>query len=178
VAIRSELERVALDSSVLLGSSRSALVAAVALGYCEGYWSTWIVGEFVRRRTEWIADRAARDGCHRAEVRRRLRESRQRVNALINELSHVLQAVDYAAVPTTDLGWLTDPDDWPVMQTALAVPVDILVTDNSSDFPLDETRNGILILGSIPFLTRLYQRWPDAKAAIDTYLADGPSPPS
>lgn len=147
------------------------------LNYCKGHWSTRIVGEFVRRRTEWIAERAARDGCNRTEIRRRLRESRQRVNALVDDLSHVLHVVDYADAPTTGLSWLTDPDDWPIMQTALAVPAEILVTDNSSDFPHGETRNGILILGSASFLARLYQRWPDAEAAINVYLARSSSAP-
>lgn len=167
---RPEPERAVHDSSVLLGANRTLLVAAVTLRYCTGYWSTWIVSEFVRRRTEWIAERAARDGCDRTETRRRLRESRQRVNTLIGELSHVLHSVDYSAAPSTDLTWLADPDDWPIMQTALAVPVDILVTDNSNDFPLGETRNGILILGSTSFLTRLYRQWPGAEAAINDYL--------
>jgi hypothetical protein len=84
------LERVVLDSSVRLGAARREIVAAAALHYYTAFWSPWLVGEFVRQRTEWIAERAAREGCDRAETRKRLRASRQRVNALLHELSHVL----------------------------------------------------------------------------------------
>ena len=94
-------------------------MAAAAFGYYTAYWSPWIVSEFVRKRTEWIAD----------------------------------------------------PDDWPVMQTALAAGATVLMTDNAADFPLGETRCGIVILGSVPFLARLYGQFPDAEAAIDEYLA-------
>ncbi|HVC35562.1 MAG TPA: hypothetical protein VNL16_18795 [Chloroflexota bacterium] len=165
------LERVALDASALLGANRTSLSAAAALDFYAGYWSPWIVGEFVRKRTEWIAERAAREGCNRAETRRRLRASRQRVNILIADLSHVLQSVDYPTAPSADLAWLADPDDWPIMQTALAAPATVLVTDNSSDFPLGEIRNGVLLLGSTPFLNRLYRQFPDAEAAIQEFLA-------
>jgi len=95
------LERVTLGASPLLGVWRRYLIAAAALGCCTAFWSTWIVSEFVRRRTEWIADRAAREGCDRAEVRRQLREPRQRANALIDALSHILQPVDYSVTHCT-----------------------------------------------------------------------------
>jgi len=164
------LERVALDSSALLGVQSRALVAAAARHYFTGFWSSWIVAEFVRKRTEWIAERASRDGCDRAETRRRLRESRQRINEFVRACGAVLRSVDYEDAPTDDLGWLRDPDDWPVMQTALAANADILVTDDAADFPLGEVRNGVLILGSPAFLQDLYQRFPDAEANIRRFL--------
>lgn len=171
------LERVAFDASALLGNYRAPLVASAALHFCAGYWSSWIVSEFVRKRTEWIAERAVREGCTRAETRRRLRASRQRVNALIADLSQVLYSADYALSPPTDLSWLADPDDWPVMQTALAASATVLVTDNARDFPLGETRHGILMVGSDAFLSRLDSRFPDAQAAIREYLGGSPSAP-
>jgi hypothetical protein len=82
--------------------------------------------------------------------------------------------VDYGDVPTHDLGWLQDPDDWPVMQTALAATSDVLVTDNSADFPLGEVRNGIIILGSRTFLASLFERHPDAEANVRAFLASRP----
>lgn len=48
-------------------------MAGAFLHYYDAFWSPWIVGEFVRKRTEWIADRAVREGCDRAELRQRLR---------------------------------------------------------------------------------------------------------
>lgn len=82
--------------------------------------------------------------------------------------------VDYADVPTDNLGWLRDPDDWPVMQTAVAATADALVTDNSADFPLGEVRNGILILGSRAFLRDLFERHADAEASVRAFLASRP----
>ena len=170
------LERVALDSSALLGDQRRLLVGAAALHYYTGFWSSWIVAEFVRKRTEWIAERASRDGCDRTETRRRLRASRQRINEFIRFCGLALRSVDYEDAPTGDLGWLRDPDDWPVMQTALAANADVLVTDDAADFPLGESRNGILILGSAAFLGELFRRFPDADASTRTFLRR-PRPP-
>lgn len=162
--------RVVLGTSVLLSSRRSSLVAGAVRSYYSAYWSSWIVGELTRKRTEWVAERANREGAGQAELRRRLLDSRERVNALVGELSEVLQSVDYATVPPADLSWLKDLDDWPIMQSALAANADVLVTDNSTDFPLGERRNGVLILGSAAFLEALYARFPDAEAAIREYL--------
>ncbi len=174
---RPALERVVLDSSVLLGVARRELVAAAALRYYTAYWSPWLVAEFVRQRTEWIAERAAREGCSRAETRRRLRASRERLNALIHELSHILYSVDYTNAPQADLSWLRDPDDWPVMQTALAAQAHTLVTENAADFPLGEERNGIRILSAQTFLAALYERFPDAAGAVREYLQSPTQPP-
>jgi hypothetical protein len=162
---------------VLLGADRGELVACAALGYCIAFWSSWIVAELVRKRTEWIAVRAARDGCDRVETRRRLRDARSRINSLVRELSHVMQSIDYAASPSARLNWLPDPDDLPVMQTALAAAAQVLVTDNSADFPLGETRNGVLLLGSQPFLARLYERFPDARTDVLEFLTASAGPP-
>ena len=161
-----------LDASALLSGSRRYLVAAAALRYYTAIWSTWIVGEFARKRTEWIAERAAREGCDRTETRRRLRESRQRLNALVAELSHVLRTVDYADAPSADLSWLRDRDDWPVMQTALAGNAHTLVTENATDFPLGEERNGIRLLDASAFLAALYDKFPDAEASVREYLQE------
>lgn len=164
--------RVVLDASVLLGGQRRYLVAGAELRYCAAFWSSWIVSEIVRKRTEWVAQRAAREGCGPAETTRRLRASRARVNALIEELSRTLQSVDYAQVPPEQFHWLRDPDDVPVMQTALAASADVLVTDNAADFPLGERRHGVLILGSGAFLALLFSHHPEAEADLRAYLGE------
>lgn len=160
-----------MDASALLGQHRFALIAGAALHYYDAYWSTWISGELVRKRTEWIALRAVREGWDVIETRRRLRESRDRVNAVLSEMTHVFRSVDYSTTPPADLTWLRDPDDWPVMQTALAADAEILITDNSRDFPLGERRAGILLLGSAQFLTSINQQLPDARSAIAAYVS-------
>ena len=124
------------------------------------------MAELARKRTEWIAERASRDRCDRAETRRRLLDSRARVNAFMRHCAPILRSVDYADAPTHLLGWLQDRDDWPVMQTALAANAEVLVTDNSVDFPLGEVRNGVLLLGSTTLLREVFKRYPDAEANL------------
>jgi len=131
------------------------------------------VGELVRKRTEWIADRAAREHADRTALRRRLRESRQRMNALIDELSGVLTSVDYSEAPPVDLGWLRDADDLPVMQTAIVAHADTLVTDNSRDFPLGEERHGVTFMGAEAFLAAIYEKFPDARTRLAQFLQEG-----
>jgi hypothetical protein len=75
-------DRTVLDASALLSGRLPVLLAMAALGYYDGYWSVWIAGEVVRKRTEWIAARAVREGCTTAELHRRLLDSRLRVNDL------------------------------------------------------------------------------------------------
>lgn len=168
---KSTFERVTLDSSILLGARNKEFLAAADLGYYRGYWSSWIAAEFVRVRTEWIILRAAKDVVDRTEVARRLERSRARVNTEVNSWSQVLNLVDYLAGSDVDLSWLPDPDDHPIMQTAIAAGVPgVLVTDNKRDFPLGEERNGVLKLGSTKFLEALYRTQPEAEDAVADYL--------
>ena len=51
-----------------------------------------------------------------------------------------------------------------------AAGAEILVTDNSRDFPLGERRNGVLPVGSAPFLESVYQQFPDARGPIAAYV--------
>jgi hypothetical protein len=167
---------VTLDTGVLLGARNREFLAAADLGYLRGYWSVWIAAEFARVRTEWIARRASRDVANPADVNARLERSRAKVNGEVATLARVLTLVDYQFAAGADLGWLTDEDDRPIMQTAIAAGVpSTLVTDNQRDFPLGEVRNGVLILGSAPFLEALYRTYPEAPAAIAAYLGRGGS---
>jgi len=160
---------VVLDASVLLGPRRTLLVTGAFLHYYDAFWSPWIVGEFVRKRTEWIADRAVREACDRAELRLRLQASRDRVNAAITEMARVLRSVDYTRASAVDLSWLADPDDYPIMQTALVARAHVLVTDDG-DFPHGERRNGIYLIRSDAFIETLGRRVPDMLANIRAYL--------
>ncbi len=158
-----------LDASVLLGPRRTFLVAGAFLHYYDAFWSPWIVGEFVRKRTEWIADRAVREGCDRAELRQRLQASRGRVNGVIAEMARVLRSVDYTRAPAVDLSWLADPDDHPIIQTALVARAHVLVTDDG-DFPQGERHSGVYLVRSDAFITTLSQSVPDMPANIRSYL--------
>lgn len=168
---RSILERVTLDSSVLLSDKSARLIAAADLGFFRGYWSSWIAAEFARVRTEWIGRRLVKDMPDMAEANRRLDASRTRINAAVSEFSRVLTIVDYNAAPEEDLSWLADEDDRPIMQTALAAGAPCtLVTNNTRDFPPGEERNGVLFLSSEAFLKSLCETYPDANAAIASFL--------
>jgi predicted nucleic acid-binding protein len=155
---------------VLLGPHSPYLAALARLTFYRGFWSSWIVGELVRKRTEWIAERAAREHVGRSELRRRLRGSRGRVNALIDELSQALISVDYSQSPKVDLAWLRDADDWPVMQTAQAAHADTLVTENWRDFPPGEERDGVTFIRTEPFLAAIYDKFPDARSRVEEFL--------
>lgn len=168
---RRNFDRVTLDSSVLLGAKNKQFLAAADLGYFKGYWSIWIAAEFARVRTEWIILRATKELAGRAEVESRLERSRGKVNAEVDNLSRILTLVDYLVASDVDLSWLHDEDDRPIMQTAIAAGLPgVLVTDNRRDFPLGETRNGILILNGTTFLAALYRAYPEAQEAIAQYL--------
>lgn len=91
-------------------------------------------------------------------------------DALIRDLSTVLTSVDYRKAPPADLSWLTDPDDVPVVQTALAAGAEMLVTANKRDFPWGERRNGILFLGTEAFLDWLYESSPGTREVIEELL--------
>lgn len=161
---------VTLDSSVLLGRRNWELLAAARLGYYRGHWSIWISDEIVRVRTEMIALRAARDRADVPETRRRLVASRERINAFCAHCSRVLTIVDYTAGLDADLSWLRDPDDRPILATAIAAGVPgILVTDDKG-FPTGESRGGILFLGSAEFLSALHEAYLDAAADVTEYL--------
>lgn len=170
---RSTFERVVLDSSVLLGNKSARLIAAADLGFFKGYWSSWIAVEFARVRTEWVTRRLIKETHDMAEANRRLAASRTRINAAVSEFSRVLTLVDYNAAPDVDLSWLKDKDDWPVMQTALASGTPCsLVTDNSGDFPLGRELSGVLFLNSEAFFKCLYEAYPEADAAMSSYVSD------
>ncbi|MHB0869525.1 MAG: hypothetical protein ACYC66_03710 [Chloroflexota bacterium] len=155
---------------MLIGSKKWALLAAARLGYYRGHWSSWISDEIVRVRTEMIALRAARDRADVPETRRRLKVSRERINAFCDYCSRVLTVVNYTAGLDADLSWLRDPDDRPILATAVAAGIPgILVTDDRG-FPLGESRGGVLFLSAADFLSALYTAYPDAVADVAEYL--------
>lgn len=118
----SNAPRVVIDTSVLLSEHRHWMWLLASLGYYEGVWSPFIVGELVRIRTE----HSIRRGVER-------RVYRERVNDLVHLLSDVLWVVGYRGVRVE--GTLRDPDDEAVLATAVAGSADIVVSLNTRDFP-------------------------------------------
>lgn len=79
--------------------------------------------------------------------------------------------VDYHLAPPTDLSWLSDADDHPVMLTALAAEADVLVVrDDATDFPSGERRNGVLLLESTLLLKILVEAMPEFRVRAGEYL--------
>lgn len=177
------LDRVTLDTSILVGPMSLEFAIAARLRYYRGHWSNWMVSEFSRVRTEMIIQRAKRDlgitgeseddELIQGEIEQRLRRSRARVNAAVDDFTRVFTNVNYQAAEGVDLSWLKDEYDIPIMQTAIAVGVPgVLVTDNSRDFPIGEIRNGILIVSGSMFMSYLYRTYPESRAVITGYAED------
>ncbi len=162
--------RVVIDTCVLVGASRKPVVAAAALGFYRGYWSSWIVAEFMRVWLELAALNIGPSAKSSGDASLRLRLAWERAKAVVDHLLEIFVSVDYRGAPEIDLSWLRDRDDVAVMRTALAAEAQVLVTENSKDFPLGETRCGVLFLSASQFLEYLYQSYPDAAAEVAEYL--------
>jgi len=141
--------RAVLDTSVRLSEHRHWLWLLARLDYYEAVWSTFIVAELVRIRVEHsISHQVARA------------MYRQRINDLIHLLSDQLLLVNYRQV--TVAGLIPDPDDEPILATALAAGADCIVSLNTRDFPLAGQVVGVQFLTPPVFLTELIRRHPNA----------------
>ena len=134
--------RAVLDTSVLLSAERHWLWLLARLGIYEGFWSAFIVGELVRIRTEL----SIRHQVPRAEYRRR-------INILVHALSDALRIVEYRHV--TPGSRLKDPDDEPILATAVAAGAGCIVSLNTRDFPPSGMIEGVRYVTPAQFLTAL-----------------------
>lgn len=141
--------RAVLDTSVLFSQHRHWLWHLARLGYYEAVWSTFIVGELVRIRVE----HSLRYGVERSVYR-------QRINELINLLSDVLVVANYRAAEAGHR--LRDPDDEPILATAVAASAEFVVSLNTRDFPADDRVAGVRFITPQAFLAELESRYPDA----------------
>lgn len=144
--------RAVLDTSVLLSEHRHWLWLLARLGYSEAVWSSFIIGELVRIRVEHSVNR----GVERSVYRRR-------INDLIHLLSDVLLVSNYREA--TASGLLRDPDDEPILATALVAHAEVIVSLNTRDFPADGEVSGIRFLTPQAFLAELEARDPSARLA-------------
>jgi predicted nucleic acid-binding protein len=121
----------------------------VRLGYFEAVWSAFIVGELVRIRVE----HSIRRGVDRVVYR-------ERINELVHVLSDVLVVVNYRTVSAD--GVLSDPDDDPVLATAIVGQASRIVSLNTRDFPIGDEAAGVRFVTPETFLTELATRFPAA----------------
>ncbi len=144
--------RAVLDTSVLLSEHRHWLWLLARLGYYEAVWSAFILGELVRIRVEHSINHSVERAVYR-----------QRINDLIHLLSDVLLIVNYREVSTASL--LLDPDDEPILATALAARARRIVSLNTRDFPAGGEASGVRFLTPQVFLAEVESRHPDAGLA-------------
>lgn len=143
--------RAVLDTSALIAIERHELVFAARQGYFTLLWSSFIIGEYVRIRTEL----AIRHGQEREIYR-------ARINHVVHELSLIAELVDYTRLQGGNYSdWLKDPDDEPILATALVGRANFVVSHNTRHFPPNGSFAGIQYLTPRGFLDWLYSQYPD-----------------
>ncbi len=109
--------RAVLDTNVLLGAPRRRLLLLASLGAYQLVTSQYIINEVQR-------------------IMARLGWNRTGAEAQLQAIHLVDELVDEQTITggNYDL-WLRDPNDHPILATALAGKADYLVTQNIKDFP-------------------------------------------
>ncbi len=129
--------RAVLDTSVLLSADRRPLLFLAANHAYTIVTSDYIAEEVTRKLVEmgWSAPKA---------------------EALLAAMDELAEVVDYRQVTggSYDL-WLKDPDDHPIMATALVGRADYVVTWNVKDFPPKQRFAGVTIITPDGFLRLL-----------------------
>lgn len=151
--------RAVLDTSSLISIQRHALVYPAAMGYYTIVWSPFLIAEFTRIRTEL----AIRHGQDRALYR-------TRINEYIKVLSQLAVTVDHTRLEGGNYTrWLHDPDDEPVLATALVGKAQFIVSLNTKDFPPNSSFAGVHYMTPAKFLELLYEQNPqkDLQAQFD-----------
>jgi predicted nucleic acid-binding protein len=86
---------------------------------------------------------------------------REHINRAIGILTHLAIVVDYTRLEGGDYTrWLTDPDDEPILATALVGKAQYIVSANTRDFPPDGLYPGVQYLTPQDFLAHLYRLHP------------------
>lgn len=142
--------RAVLDTSVVLSAERHELLFLAHRKLYTIVWSTFLVGEVVRIRTEW--------GIKHSQDRKVYRE---RINQLVGEISRLAVLVDYTRLEGGSyIEWLKDPDDEPLLAAALVGKAPYVVSWNTRDFPPGATFAGVRYLTPPEFLAEIYSQHP------------------
>jgi len=147
-----------LDTSALLGPQRDELAFLASQRNFTMVWSSFLIAELTRIRTEW----AIKQGLPREVYR-------QRINQLIEQLSRIAVLVDYTRmIGGNYTTWLQDPDDEPLLATALVGRAAYVVSHNTADFPPGGTFAGVRYLTPLAFLETLYRDYPTKHGRHDS----------
>lgn len=154
--------RAAVDTSVLLSAERHELLFLAHRGVYTLLWSAFLIAELVRIRTEW----AIKQGQDRAVYR-------ERINRFVEEVSRVAVLIDYTRLEGGTYGeWLTDPDDEPLLATALVGRAPYVVSWNTRDFPPGGLYAGVQYVTPPRFLAVLYRLHP-RQHLLEAYRQSG-----
>lgn len=81
---------------------------------------------------------------------------REKSERLLVSLMNLAEMVDYQQIEGGNYElWLRDPDDHPIMATALIGKVDYLVTWNTKDFPPKKRFAGVTVITPDAFLREI-----------------------
>lgn len=142
--------RVVADSSVLLSAERDEILYLARRGVIQLVLSPFLIGEVVRIRTE----RAIMFGQDRELYR-------ARVNAYVNALTALSDMVNHTLLEGGDYTrWLRDPDDEPLLATALVGRAEIVVSWNTKDFPPTASYAHVRYLTPPQLFEEIYQHFP------------------
>ena len=142
--------RVVADSSALLSAERDEILYLASRGAIQLVLSPFLMSEVVRIRTE----RAIMFGQDREAYR-------ARINAYVNALTSLSEMVNHTLLEGGNYtSWLRDPDDEPLLATALVGQAEIVVSWNTKDFPPSGSYAHIRFLTPPQLFEEVYQYFP------------------
>lgn len=113
-----------LDTSVLIGPERDALMYLAHKGLFRIVWSSYGIAEYARVYMRQ---------CHRLNVPER--KAVEELNNWIGEVSKLAKYAEYTRLTRMRVPLLRDPDDVPFLATAIVGNAQYFVSDNTADFP-------------------------------------------
>lgn len=140
--------RAVVDTSVLMSQHRHAIYLLARSGYVDAVWSPFIIAELTRIRVE----RAIHFGVERAVYR-------ECINRLIFLLSDTFRLANYSRHLADHMHH--DPDDEPILATALAANASYVISLNTRHFPPGGAILGVRFLTPDDFIELLDSRSPN-----------------
>jgi predicted nucleic acid-binding protein len=142
--------RAVLDASVLLSGERDELLYLAGRGIYTLVCSPFLIGEVVRIRVE----KAIAYNQERIIYR-------TRINNYVNEITRRAEMVNHTLLEGGDYTrWLHDPDDEPLLATALVGRAEFIVSWNTKDFPPSGSYAHVRYVTPPQFLEELYSQYP------------------
>jgi len=149
--------RVVLDTSVYLSAERHGLLFLARKRAYTLICSPFLINEIVRKRTEMAIQQGLDREVYRA-----------RINQYVNEISALAVMVNHTRLTGGNYtDWLRDPDDIPVLATALVGKAQFLVSWNTKDFPPNGSFAHVCYVTPPQFLGEMYRQHPQTTQVDD-----------